>query len=81
VIGFHGQTVMLAPEEGLTWQIGDDALLAAECGIEVFYDFRSADMQVGGEGAPFAPVYHRALSRNLERPLAVLNVGGVANVT
>lgn len=81
VIGFHGQTVMHAPEEGLTWQIGDGALLAEECGIDVVYDFRSADMQVGGEGAPFAPVYHRALARTLERPLAVLNVGGVANVT
>ena len=81
VVGFHGQTVMHAPEEGLTWQIGDGALLATECGIDVVYDFRSADMAEGGEGAPFAPVYHRALSRGLERPLAVLNVGGVANVT
>ncbi|MCK5620955.1 MAG: anhydro-N-acetylmuramic acid kinase, partial [Alphaproteobacteria bacterium] len=81
VVGFHGQTVMHAPEEGLTWQIGDGKLLAAECGIDVVYDFRSADMAEGGEGAPFAPVYHRALARGLERPLAVLNVGGVANVT
>ena len=59
VIGFHGQTVMHAPEEALTWQIGDGALLAAECGIDVLYDFRSADMQVSCEGAPFTPVYHR----------------------
>lgn len=81
VVGFHGQTVMHAPEEGLTWQIGDGALLAAECGIDVVHDFRTADMKKGGEGAPLAPVYHRALARDLERPLAVLNVGGVANVT
>lgn len=80
-VGFHGQTIMHAPEEGLTWQIGDGGLLAAETGIDVVYDFRSADMAAGGEGAPFAPVYHRALARELERPLAVLNVGGVANVT
>lgn len=81
VVGFHGQTVMHAPEEGLTWQIGDGALLAAECGIDIVYDFRTADMKKGGEGAPLAPVYHRALARDLKRPLAVLNIGGVANVT
>jgi anhydro-N-acetylmuramic acid kinase len=80
-VGFHGQTIMHAPEEGLTWQIGDGKLLAAETGIDVVYDFRSADMAKGGEGAPFAPVYHRALARDMERPLAVLNIGGVANVT
>lgn len=81
VVGFHGQTIMHAPEEGLTWQIGDGALLASEIGIDVVFDFRSADMAEGGEGAPFAPVYHRALAHDLERPLAVLNVGGVGNVT
>lgn len=81
VIGFHGHTITHAPEEGLTWQIGDAALLAAETGIDVVYDFRGADLAGGGEGAPLAPVYHRALSRDLSRPLAVLNIGGVANVT
>jgi anhydro-N-acetylmuramic acid kinase len=81
VIGFHGQTVMHAPEEGQTWQIGDAALLARETGIDVVYDFRSADMANGGEGAPLVPVFHRALAQGLERPLAVLNIGGVANVT
>ena len=80
-VGFHGQTVMHAPEDGMTWQIGDSALLAAETGIDVVYDFRSADMANGGEGAPLAPVYHRALTRAMERPLVVLNIGGVGNVT
>jgi anhydro-N-acetylmuramic acid kinase len=81
VVGFHGQTILHAPEDGLTWQIGDGALLAAETGIDVVCDFRSADMEAGGEGAPLAPAYHRALAHGLEGPVAVLNVGGVANVT
>lgn len=81
VIGFHGQTVTHAPEDGFTWQIGDATLLASETGIEVAYDFRSGDMANGGEGAPLAPVYHRALADGLEGPVAVLNIGGVANVT
>jgi anhydro-N-acetylmuramic acid kinase len=81
VVGFHGQTLMHAPEDRLTWQIGDGALLAAETGIDVVSDLRSADMDEGGEGAPLAPAYHRARARDLEAPAAVLNIGGVANVT
>jgi anhydro-N-acetylmuramic acid kinase len=83
VIGFHGQTVLHRPERGLTVQIGDGRVLAARLGIAVVYDFRAADVAAGGEGAPFAPMYHRALARRLglEPPVAVLNVGGVANVT
>lgn len=81
VVGFHGQTIVHRPAEGITWQIGDAALLAARTGIDVVADFRSADVAAGGEGAPFVPAYHRALSMALDRPLAVLNIGGVANVT
>lgn len=81
VVGFHGQTIVHRPAEGVTWQIGDAAALAARTGIDVVADFRSADVAAGGEGAPFVPVFHRALSGPLERPLAVLNIGGVANVT
>jgi anhydro-N-acetylmuramic acid kinase len=81
VVGFHGQTIVHRPAEGITWQIGDAALLAARTGIGVVADFRSADVAAGGEGAPFVPAYHRALSATLARPLAVLNIGGVANVT
>ena len=79
--GFHGHTVRHEPEAGRTWQIGDGALLAAEIGIDVVADFRSADMAAGGEGAPLAPLFHAGLARDLARPIAVLNVGGVANVT
>jgi len=81
LIGFHGQTIFHAPERGLTCQIGDGELLARETGIPVIDDFRSADVAAGGEGAPMAPVYHMARARDLERPVAVLNIGGVANVT
>ncbi len=81
VIGFHGQTVLHRPEIRLTQQIGDGQLLADETGIMVVEAFRSADVAAGGHGAPLAPLFHVALSRTLAKPLAVLNIGGVANVT
>jgi anhydro-N-acetylmuramic acid kinase len=81
LIGFHGQTIVHRPEDAVTWQIGDAGLLAQRTRIDVVADFRSADVAAGGQGAPFVPVFHRALAAELERPLAVLNIGGVANVT
>lgn len=81
LIGFHGQTILHQPDRRRTWQIGDAAGLARRTGVRVAWDFRSADVAAGGEGAPFAPVFHAALARDLPKPLAVLNVGGVANVT
>lgn len=81
VIGFHGHTILHRPDERRTWQIGDGALLARLVGIDVVDDFRSADVAAGGQGAPLAPLYHLALARDLPRPVAVLNIGGVANVT
>jgi anhydro-N-acetylmuramic acid kinase len=83
VVGFHGQTLLHRPERGLTMQIGDGRALAARLGIPVVYDFRAADVAAGGEGAPFAPLFHRALVRGLDAdpPVVVLNVGGVSNIT
>jgi anhydro-N-acetylmuramic acid kinase len=81
VIGFHGQTVMHRPEEDLTWQMGDGALLAEKTKIDVESDFRRRDVAAGGEGAPLVPLYHAALARHMELPIAVLNIGGIANVT
>lgn len=83
VVGFHGQTVLHRPKEKLTVQLGDGAALARETGIPVVYDFRAADVAAGGHGAPLVPVFHRALARTLSRPhpIAVLNLGGVANIT
>ena len=69
------------PEPGRTWQIGDATWLAWQTGVRVAWDFRSADVAAGGEGAPLAPVYHAALASKLRRPVAVLNLGGVGNVT
>jgi anhydro-N-acetylmuramic acid kinase len=87
LIGMHGQTVLHErPRPGVvgrTVQLGDAALLARRTGVPVAFDFRTADVAAGGEGAPLAPIYHlaRARASGLEPPLAVLNVGGVANVT
>jgi anhydro-N-acetylmuramic acid kinase len=83
VVGFHGQTVLHRPQQRLTVQLGDGVSLAVRLGIPVVYDLHAADVAAGGEGAPLAPVFHRAFVAALGRelPLAVLNIGGVANVT
>ena len=83
VVGFHGQTVLHRPEHRLTVQIGDAAALARACGVAVVSDFRAADVAAGGQGAPLVPVFHRALagSAGLALPAAVLNLGGVGNLT
>jgi anhydro-N-acetylmuramic acid kinase len=83
VIGFHGQTVLHRPKEKLTVQIGLGAALARATGIPVVFDFRAADVAAGGQGAPLVPVFHRALAGRIDRPqpIAVLNLGGVANIT
>lgn len=82
-VGFHGQTVLHRPEAGLTIQLGDGQSLANLLGIDVVYDMRAADVAAGGQGAPLVPIYHKALAdaAQLPRPLCVLNIGGVANVT
>jgi anhydro-N-acetylmuramic acid kinase len=83
IVGFHGQTVLHRPERRLTVQIGDAPALAKAIHIPVMHDFRAADVEAGGQGAPFVPVYHRALAQSLQRegPIAVLNIGGVSNIT
>jgi anhydro-N-acetylmuramic acid kinase len=83
LIGFHGQTVFHAPERRLTIQIGDGNALARAVGIPVVFDMRAADVVAGGQGAPLVPVYHRALAlrAGLAGTVAVVNIGGVANVT
>src|SRR3982074_1712346 len=83
IVGFHGQTVLHRPAQKMTVQIGDAAALAKAIHIPVMHDFRAADVAAGGQGAPFVPVYHRALAQSLERegPIAVVNIGGVSNIT
>ncbi|MDE0781312.1 MAG: anhydro-N-acetylmuramic acid kinase [Alphaproteobacteria bacterium] len=80
VIGFHGHTIFHDPANRSTVQIGDGDTLARELGINVIYDFRSADVAAGGQGAPLVPLFHALLAPN-ERPLCFLNIGGVANLT
>ena len=81
VIGFHGQTLVHDPTQKLTWQIGDPARLANETGINVVADMRQADIKAGGQGAPLLPLCHRAFSVEDKKPIAILNLGGVGNVT
>lgn len=83
VIGFHGQTLAHDPHGRGTHQAGDGGLLARLLGVPVVWDFRTADVRLGGEGAPLAPFYHFALAQwmGATEPLAILNIGGVANVT
>ena len=81
LVGLHGQTVFHRPERRFTRQFGDGARVARLLGIDVVNRFRHADVAAGGEGAPFAPLYHRALAAALPQPLMVLNLGGVGNVT
>lgn len=81
--GFHGQTVLHRPERRLTIQLGDPGALATALGVPVVADLRQADLAAGGQGAPLAPVYHAALADLIgaARPVAFLNIGGVANLT
>ena len=82
VIGFHGQTVIHRPEIRLTVQLGDGSALAKKLGVPVVYDLRAADVATGGQGAPFVPVYHRALAASVPaRPVVFVNIGGVSNIT
>ncbi|XP_037046429.1 anhydro-N-acetylmuramic acid kinase-like [Bradysia coprophila] len=82
-IGSHGQTVWHQPdgENPFTIQIGDPNIIAEETGITTVADFRRRDMAVGGQGAPFAPVFHEALFRNAAEDRIVLNLGGIANIS
>lgn len=81
LIGFHGQSVDHRPKEGITLQIGDPALLAEKTGIDVIFDFRRRDVAAGGQGAPLVPLFHAAMTAEHDKPVAVLNIGGIANVT
>lgn len=83
VVGFHGQTLAHDPRGRGTHQAGNGALLAQVLGVPVVWDFRSVDVQMGGQGAPLAPFFHHACARfaGLQAPVAFLNLGGVGNLT
>ena len=81
LIGFSGHTIFHIPDEKKTLQIGDGAMLSDLIGIDVVCDFRSNDLINGGQGAPLAPVYHQVLATKLKKPVGIINIGGVANIT
>lgn len=80
-IGSHGQTVRHRPDLGYTIQLDAPALLAERCGMTVVADFRSRDVAAGGQGAPLVPAFHRACFGRDGQALAVLNLGGIANLS
>lgn len=84
-IGFHGHTILhQSPKQhpkGYTWQIGDGQMLANATGLHVVCNFRRHDVENGGEGAPLVPIFHKALCDDLESPLAIVNIGGISNLT
>lgn len=83
LLGFHGQTLAHDPHGRGTHQVGDGAALAKALGVPVAWDFRSNDIEMGGEGAPLAPFFHFACAKwmGAQGPLAFLNLGGVGNIT
>ena len=83
LIGFHGQTLAHDPAGRGTHQAGDGAVMATVLGLPVVWDFRTADVRLGGQGAPLAPFFHHACARwmGATAPVAFLNLGGVGNVT
>lgn len=83
LVGFHGQTLAHAPRTRGTLQVGDGAWLATALETPVVWDFRTADVELGGEGAPLAPFFHFACAHYIKAsaPLAFLNLGGVGNLT
>lgn len=81
VIGFEGHTVYNNPAEHYTLQMGDGALLSELTGIKVVNKFHKADILAGGQGGPLEPVYHAAVCSDMGKPIAVVNIAGLSNVT
>lgn len=80
-IGYHGQTLRHRPDEGCSLQVGNPHILAEMTGIDVIADFRRRDLAAGGEGAPLVPAFHHFLTEKMRRPFALLNLGGIANLS
>ena len=87
LIGFHGQTVFHDPQKKISKQLGDGKLLSQLTKKKVVYNFRQNDLENGGQGAPFAPIFHNALANKIDKkfnlgfPINILNIGGIANIT
>ncbi|MGI9392807.1 MAG: anhydro-N-acetylmuramic acid kinase, partial [Parvibaculales bacterium] len=83
VIGFHGVTILHEPKYKRSWQLGNGEIMAQALGIDTVCNFRNADMQAGGQGAPLAALFHEALaySENMALPVLFVNIGGISNVS
>ena len=87
LIGFHGQTIFHDPQKKISKQLGDGKLLSQLTKKKVVYNFRQNDLENGGQGAPFAPIFHNALANKIDKkfnlgfPINILNIGGIANIT
>ncbi len=83
LVGFHGQTLAHDPADRGTHQAGNGSILAEVLGLPVVWDFRTSDVEMGGQGAPLAPFYHFACAKYIkaDAPVVFLNLGGVGNVT
>lgn len=80
-IGLHGQTLWHEPKAGFSMQLGNPNRVACETGIAVVCDIRRMDMASGGQGAPFAPLFHKVLFGDLGKKIAIVNIGGMANIS
>ena len=82
-VGCHGQTILHSPETkpSFSWQLGDASIVANQTGLPVVSNFREADMLVGGQGAPLAPAFHQVVFRSRDKARAIVNIGGISNVT
>ena len=82
-VGCHGQTIIHRPDANppFSWQAGDGSIIARRTKIPVVVDFRTADMQAGGQGAPLAPAFHRYAFQSTHESRAIVNIGGISNVT
>lgn len=81
LISFHGHTIFHSPQQKITWQLGNPHLLAHLTKIDVVADFRTRDVVIGGQGAPLVPIYHFHLFNHEQHPKAILNIGGISNIT
>lgn len=81
VVGFHGHTTLHRPDRGVTQQIGNPAQIAEAFSIPVVSNFRAHDVEHGGQGAPLAPIYHAAMLASDSKPVCVVNIGGIGNIT
>ena len=81
LIGFSGHIICHKPSEHILYQIGNEQKIADELGVKVIGRFRNADILAGGQGAPLSPIYHASMVQNIEKPLVIVDIGGISSIT